>query len=333
MALFFRKKNNDPTTSIPQDAEAPWKDHNSVSRETRIKTPPAPRRAAYDSPDELGTEDEYGFELEEEVPELVLPRPNAPRVIVVANQKGGVGKTTTAVNIAMALAMGGLNILVVDIDPQGNASTALGVDHRPGTRGTYQVLIDGEEIIELVQRSPHTPNLHVLPASIELANAELELVNMAGRETRMKKALGRYIDGSQVDYVIFDCPPSLGLLTLNALVAASEIMVPIQCEYYALEGVTQLLDTIRRVKGNLNDGLELSTVLLTMFDSRTNLSNEVAREVRKHFAEQTLNVEIPRSVRIAEAPSYGETVLTYQPKSAGAIAYLRAAEQMAEAAK
>lgn len=332
MALFFRKNKNKAARK-PQEGETPWKDHNTVSRETRIKTPPAPRRAAYDNPDEFGNDDEYGFEVEAEAPQLVLPRPSEPRVIVVANQKGGVGKTTTTVNIAMALALGGLNILVVDIDPQGNASTALAIEHPPGTEGTYQVLIEGRDIIDLARRSPHTPNLHILPASIELASAELELVNMTGREGKMKKALQRYIAESQVDYVFFDCPPSLGLLTLNALVASSEIMVPIQCEYYALEGVTQLMDTIRRVKGNLNDDLRLSTVLLTMFDSRTNLSHEVAREVRTHFAEQTLDVEIPRSVRIAEAPSYGETVLTYQPKSSGAIAYLKAAEQIADAAK
>ena len=333
MALFFRKSKNESVSGSTHDSTAPSKTKDSVPRETRIKTPTAPRRAAYDTPDDFGTEDEYGFELEEEAPELVLPRPDDPRVIVIANQKGGVGKTTTAVNIAMALALGGLNVLVVDIDPQGNASTALGIDHPPGTQGTYQVLIEGREVIDLAQRSPHTPNLHVLPASIELASAELELVNMSGREGRMKKALRRYIAESQVDYVLFDCPPSLGLLTLNALVASTEIMVPIQCEYYALEGVTQLMDTIRRVKGNLNDELRLSTVLLTMFDSRNNLSHEVAREVRTHFPQQTLGVEIPRSVRIAEAPSYGETVLTYQPKSPGAVAYLKAAEQIADAAR
>lgn len=333
MALFFRKSKNESVSGSTQGSTAPSKTKDSVPRETRITPPTAPRRAAYDVPDDFGAEDEYGFELEEEAPELVLPRPDDPRVIVIANQKGGVGKTTTAVNIAMALALGGLNVLVVDIDPQGNASTALGIDHPPGTQGTYQVLIEGREVIDLAQRSPHTPNLHVLPASIELASAELELVNMSGREGRMKKALRRYIAESQVDYVLFDCPPSLGLLTLNALVASTEIMVPIQCEYYALEGVTQLMDTIRRVKGNLNDELRLSTVLLTMFDSRNNLSHEVAREVRTHFPQQTLGVEIPRSVRIAEAPSYGETVLTYQPKSPGAVAYLKAAEQIADAAR
>ncbi|MEO7588887.1 MAG: ParA family protein [Arachnia sp.] len=330
MALFFRKAR-------PKDAEdspgpIAMVDTRSVSRETGVILPNGPKRAAFDREDDdwgLGLDDEYGIEVEPQGPPLALPRPSKPRVFVVANQKGGVGKTTTTVNIAAALAFGGLNVLVVDTDPQGNASTALGVEHGPGTAGTYEVLMDEARISDLVQRSPHTPNLHVLPAAIDLATAELELVNETGRESRMKRALADYIESSAVDYVFLDCPPSLGLLTLNALVAATEIMVPIQCEYYALEGVSQLVRTIDRVKGNLNDSLELSTVVLTMFDSRNNLSREVAREVRTHFARQTLDVEIPRSVRIAEAPSYGQTVLTYQPKSSGAVAYVKAAEQIA----
>ena len=333
MALFFRKARLQSAAPRPVKVIGP--ETSSVSRETGINLPDGPKRAAVDgAEDDWGadSDSEYGIELQPPSPELRLPRPAQPRIIVVANQKGGVGKTTTTVNIAAALAFGGLNVLVVDIDPQGNASTALGVEHGPGTPGTYEVLLDEARISDLVQRSPHTPNLHVLPAAIDLATAELELVNESGRETRMKRALSDYMDSSEVDYVLLDCPPSLGLLTLNALVSADEIMVPIQCEYYALEGVSQLVRTINKVKGNLNDDLELTTVLLTMFDARNNLSREVAKEVRKHFAVQTLDVEIPRSVRIAEAPSYGQTVLTYQPKSAGALAYLRAAEQIALAA-
>lgn len=330
MALFFRKSR----TKVVEDSPiSPAKSGAAgVSRETVVTLPDGPKRAAFDREDddwELELDDEYGREIEPQGPALALPRPPEPRVFVVANQKGGVGKTTTTVNIAAAMAFGGLNVLVVDIDPQGNASTALGVEHGPGTQGTYEVLLDDARIIDLVQRSPHTPNLHVLPAAIDLATAELELVNETRRETRMKRALTEYIKNSAVDYVFLDCPPSLGLLTLNALVAATEIMVPIQCEYYALEGVSQLVRTIDRVKGDLNDELELSTVVLTMFDSRNNLSREVAREVRMHFSKETLDVEIPRSVRIAEAPSYGQTVLTYQPKSTGAIAYVKAAEQIA----
>jgi len=323
MALFFRKRKTQPTN----DDEL-WKTHSNVSRETGS----LPRRAANDAG--ASVESEYGDEyVDFDAPSTTLPRPARPRIVVVANQKGGVGKTTTTVNLAHALALGGLNVLVVDNDPQGNASTALGVAHTPGTKGTYEVLLEGVGIIEHAQPSPHSPNLHVLPAAIDLAAAELELVNLRGREHRMRDAIQQYVDESGVDYIFFDCPPSLGLLTLNALVAANEILVPIQTEYYALEGVTQLMRTIQRVKGNLNDDLELSTILLTMYDSRTNLSREVAEEVRKHFPDQTLTNEIPRSVRIAEAPSFQQTVLTYQPKSPGAVAYFAAAKEMAERAK
>ncbi len=318
MALFFRKRKQ-----VSEDEL--WKDHNNVSRETAN----APRRAVR-ADSSMTAASEYGDEyIDFSQAPVTLPRPAEPRIFVIANQKGGVGKTTTTVNIAHGLAMGGLNVLVVDTDPQGNASTALGVPHEPGTKGTYEVLMDGVGIIEHAQPSPHSPNLHVLPAAIDLASAELELVNQRGREHRMRDAINQYIEESGVDYVFFDCPPSLGLLTLNALVASTEIMVPIQTEYYALEGVTQLMRTIHRVKGNLNDKVELSTILLTMFDARTNLSREVAEEVRKHFPGQTLDNEIPRSVRIAEAPSFRQTVLNYQPKSPGAIAYLAAAHEIA----
>jgi len=251
-------------------------------------------------------------------------------VIVVANQKGGVGKTTTTVNLATGLALGGLRVLVVDVDPQGNASTALGIDHREGVPGTYEVLLDGAPIADHIVKSEEAPNLWVLPATIDLAGAEIQLVLTHGRERRLDHAVQAFLVDHEVDYVFFDCPPSLGLLTLNALVAASELLVPIQCEYYALEGVSQLMRTINLVKGDLNDQLTLSTVLLTMFDGRTKLAQQVASEVRRHFADVTLQTVIPRSVRVSEAPSYGRTVLTYDARSAGALAYRLAAEEIAQ---
>ena len=299
---------------------------------TPFVRPPGPRRARFD-------EAEEGLPPAAEEPRTVVPRetafparlpaPPAPRVFVVANQKGGVGKTTTSVNLAAGLALGGLSVLVVDLDPQGNASTALGVDHSPGTPGTYEVLIEGASIADLVAESSEAPGLRVLPASIDLAAAEIELVSVVARENRLLRALRAYLAENPTDYVFIDCPPSLGLLTLNALVAATEILIPIQCEYYALEGVSQLMRTINLVTGELNQDLRLTTVVLTMFDARTRLAAQVAHEVRTHFAAETLPTVIPRSVRISEAPSYGQTVLTYHPDSAGAVSYLRAAEEIA----
>ena len=262
--------------------------------------------------------------------ELSFPRPPAPRSIVVANQKGGVGKTTTSVNLASALARGGLKTLVVDVDPQGNASTALGIEHRSGTAGPYEALLHQAPLEELVCTSPESENLQVIPATLDLAAAEIELVPLVAREQRMKKALHSYLQNHDVDYVIFDCPPSLGLLTINALVAANEILIPIQSEYYALEGVSQLMRTIHLVTSELNPDLELSTVLITMYDARTKLSAQVAEEVRSHFQNQTLLTLIPRSVRLSEAPSYGCTIHEYDPASVGAKAYRKAASEIAE---
>src|SRR5215217_1630350 len=295
--------------------------------------PPGPRRARFD-------EDEFSSPVAEEDPPGVataarsatvsLPAPSLPRVFVVANQKGGVGKTTSSVNLAAALALGGLTVLVVDLDPQGNATTALGVDHPPGTPGTYEIIMAGAALADHVLDSPEAPNLRVLPATIDLAGAEIELVSVVARESRLLRALRGYLKDHHADYVFLDCPPSLGLLTLNALVAANEILVPIQCEYYALEGVTQLMRTIDLVKGELNNELRLSTVMLTMFDGRTRLAAQVADEVRQHFPAETLSTVIPRSVRISEAPSYGQTVSTYQPTSVGAVSYLEAAQEIAQ---
>jgi chromosome partitioning protein len=265
-----------------------------------------------------------------------FPRPAETRVITVANQKGGVGKTTTTVNIAAALAQAGLNVLVLDNDPQGNASTALGVEHRAGTPSIYEVLVDGAPLAEAVQESPDVPNLWCLPATIDLSGAEIELVSMVARETRLRNALDAYLEWrvangqERIDYVFVDCPPSLGLLTVNAFVVAREVLIPIQCEYYALEGLSQLLKTIQLIQAHLNPRLHVSTILLTMYDARTNLAQQVATEVRTHFPERTLRTTVPRSVRISEAPSYGQTVMTYDAGSSGALAYLEAAREVAE---
>ncbi|WP_246117561.1 ParA family protein [Cellulomonas composti] len=265
-----------------------------------------------------------------------FPSPALTRIITVANQKGGVGKTTTTVNLAAALAQSGLNVLVLDNDPQGNASTALGIDHRAGTPSIYEVLVDGQPMHEAVKQSPDVPSLWCLPATIDLSGAEIELVSMVARETRLRTALDEYlqwrIDAGQerIDYVLVDCPPSLGLLTVNAFVVAREVLIPIQCEYYALEGLSQLLKTIQLIQAHLNKDLHVSTILLTMYDARTNLAQQVAAEVREHFPELTLRTTVPRSVRISEAPSYGQTVMTYDAGSSGALAYLEAAREVAE---
>ncbi len=263
-----------------------------------------------------------------------LPRPRRTRVMVVANQKGGVGKTTSTVNMAAALAQHGLRVLVIDLDPQGNASTALAIDHHRGTPSTYDALVDGVPLVEVVQPSPEIDGLFVSPATIDLAGAEIDLVSLVARESRLRKAIHAHPavfgDGEdRLDYVLIDCPPSLGLLTLNALVAGDEMLIPIQAEYYALEGLGQLLETVEMVRAHLNPDLAVSTILLTMYDARTRLAAGVADEVRSHFGDQVLRTAIPRSVRISEAPSYGQTVMTYDPGSPGALSYLEAAREMA----
>ncbi|HEY4556580.1 MULTISPECIES: ParA family protein [Micrococcaceae] len=272
----------------------------------------------------------------EALSEKVVPMPEKTRYFTISNQKGGVGKTTTTVNLAAALAKSGLNVLVIDIDPQGNASTALGIEHHSEVDSIYDVLINDLPLNEVVATCPDLPSLQVAPATIHLAGAEIELVSVVAREQRLQKALDAYARWRQreglprLDYVFIDCPPSLGLLTVNAFVAAREVLIPIQCEYYALEGLSQLLKNIEMIQTHLNSKLSVSTILLTMYDGRTNLAAQVATEVREHFPEQVLKAVIPRSVRISEAPSYQQTVITYDPNSTGALSYLEAAVEIAE---
>ncbi|MGC4808338.1 AAA family ATPase [Micromonospora sp. DT233] len=260
--------------------------------------------------------------------EVTMPRPERTRVMCVANQKGGVGKTTTTVNLAVALALHGNRVLVVDLDPQGNASTGLNVPHHTGIPDVYDCLINSVPLEEVAQGVEGIPNLWCVPATIDLAGAEIELVSVVARESRLVRAIDAY--PGHFDYVFIDCPPSLGLLTVNALVAAQEVLIPIQCEYYALEGLNQLINNINLVRQHLNPKLDVSTILLTMYDRRTRLADAVEQDVRNHFGDKVLQAVIPRNVRVSEAPSYGQSVMTYDPGSRGATSYFEAAQEIAE---
>lgn len=245
-------------------------------------------------------------------------------VVAIANQKGGVGKSTTAINLGAGLALQGERVLVVDLDPQGNTSSGLGIDRGSINGSTYEVLIDGLAVEDVVEPTP-VRDLHVVPATIELAGAEIELVSVFSRERRLATAVEAVAD--DYDVVLVDCPPSLGLLTVNGLAAADEVLIPIQCEYYALEGVSQLVRNIQLVKQNLNPQLEVEGVVLTMYDARTTLASDVVAQVREHFGETTYKTVIPRTVRLSEAPSYGEPIESFDPMSRGAIAYRELARE------
>ncbi|WP_372495105.1 ParA family protein [Micromonospora phytophila] len=303
-----------PSTGASAHPEAAY-----VSRET-------PTREEDDPP--LAMEAMRAVQILNPSGEVTMPRPDRTRVMCVANQKGGVGKTTTTVNLAVALALHGNRVLVVDLDPQGNASTGLNVPHHTGVPDVYDCLINSMPLEEAAQTVEGIPNLWCVPATIDLAGAEIELVSVVARESRLSRAIDAY--PGQFDYVFIDCPPSLGLLTVNALVAAQEVLIPIQCEYYALEGLNQLINNINLVRQHLNPKLEVSTILLTMYDRRTRLADAVEQDVRNHFGDKVLQAVIPRNVRVSEAPSYGQSVMTYDPGSRGATSYFEAAQEIAE---
>jgi chromosome partitioning protein len=253
------------------------------------------------------------------------------RTIAIANQKGGVGKTTTAVNLAASLATAERKTLLVDADPQGNATSGVGIAKDPARPSLYNLLVEGQHIREVIQQDAELPFLSIVPATQDLVGAELELVDVGNRETRLREALAPALP--HFDYIVVDCPPSLGLITLNVLTAAHGVIIPIQCEYYALEGISQLLNTIRLVQQNFNPDLALDGVLLTMYDSRLNLCRQVAKDAKEYFGPKVFNTVIPRNVRLAEAPSFGKPILMYDVQSVGAKGYLAVAQELLKRAE
>jgi chromosome partitioning protein len=257
-------------------------------------------------------------------------RPALPRILAVANQKGGVGKTTTAVNLGACLADLGYRTLVIDLDPQGNASTGLGIDPRGLDSSMYEVIMQDVPLEDCIEPTS-VKNLFIAPASLDLAGAEIELVPAFSRELKLKRALAEVMD--DYDFALIDCPPSLGLLTVNGLAAATEVLVPIQCEYYALEGLGQLLRNVELVRKSLNPTLEVTTIVLVMYDARTKLADQVVHEVRTHFGEKVMRTVVPRTVRLSEAPSFGQPIIAFDPASRGSIAYRELAKEVSGGAQ
>lgn len=288
----------------------------SIHKRIMLNTP----RSDADTP--LAKEISEAMRLRQMAGEQNMVHPTRPHVVTVVNQKGGVGKTTSVVNIAAAMALRGIRVLVIDCDPQGNTSTALGIDHRQGTPSIYNVLSEEMELSEIIQPCPSIPELQVAPTTVDLAAAELELVDHKDRTKVLNKAIKQYLAQENPPEVIFiDCPPSLGLLTINALAAGDWVMIPVQAEYYALEGISLLTDTIEKIRNGINPQLRVLGFLITMFDKRTNLASQVDADVRKHFGEKVFENRIPRQVSISEAPSWKQSVLTYDQNSNGATAY------------
>jgi chromosome partitioning protein len=318
--------------------EVPEHDEPAVSPEPPVSPEPAPAERAETEPDlpdpvveRTEAVEEVRWEPEPATEEQAQPAGQSasgnplPRVMAVANQKGGVGKTTTSVNLGAALAEIGFRVLVIDLDPQGNATTGLGIDARNFELSMYDVLMRDASLEDCVEPTS-MKNLFVAPATIALAGAEIELVPAFSRELKLKRSIESIID--DFDYVLIDCPPSLGLITVNALAAADEVLVPIQCEYYALEGLSQLMRNVHLVASNLNPELDISTIVLTMYDARTKLAEQVANEVRLHFGAKVCRNVIPRTVRLSEAPSFGQPITAFDPTSRGAIAYRELAKEV-----
>jgi chromosome partitioning protein len=310
------------TTETPPEAEVAAAEAGESAVAAVPEEQPDPASGPH--PPVIRERDRVEMLVEDTPPGDYVPRP-LPRTIAVANQKGGVGKTTTAVNLGAALAEIGFRVLVLDLDPQGNATTGLGIDARTFEYSMYDVIMRDTDLQDAIEPTS-MKNLFVAPATIDLAGAEIELVPSFSRELKLRKALETVID--DFDFVLIDCPPSLGLITINGLAAAAEVLVPIQCEYYALEGLGQLLRNVHLVQSNLNEGLEVSTIVLTMYDGRTKLAEQVANEVRTHFGAKVCRNVIPRTVRISEAPSFGQPITVFDPSSRGAIAYRELAKEV-----